>query len=146
MCSVVSLVLPRSSVVCIKVPKNPQNHVRNAGEMPRIYSEDVIFRVALAAVFLVMHFPCEKIGGNPVSTFIFKGRPVLFHVFLMLLTFACSVASMAMSCREIRHPKLAGCFRWLALCSTAAAAGVLTLSLLLPSSPINLDIHIKMSI
>nr|GMD28613.1 COPII coat assembly protein [Ipomoea batatas] len=146
MCFVVSLLLPRSSVVCIKVAKNPQILVRNAGEMPRIYSEDVIFRVAFAAVFLVLNFPCEKIGGNPVSTFIFKGRPVLFHVFLMLLAFAFSAASLTMSFREIRHPKFAGCFRWLALCSTAAAAGVLMLSLLLPSSPINLDIHIVMKL
>nr|GMD25559.1 COPII coat assembly protein [Ipomoea batatas] len=56
----------------------------------------------------------------------------------MSLTFAFSGAFSAMSFRE-RHPKFAGCCRWLALCSTATAAGVLTLSLLLPSNTFTLS-------
>nr|GMD27359.1 COPII coat assembly protein [Ipomoea batatas] len=103
--------------------------------MPKTtYSEDVIFRVAFAAAFLLLPLPYEKIGGNPVPTVIFKRRPALFHVFLMSLTVAFSGSFVTMSFRE-RNPKFAGRCRWLALCSTATAAGVLTMSLLLPSSP-----------
>nr|GLL34116.1 COPII coat assembly protein [Ipomoea trifida] len=104
--------------------------------MPRACSEDVIFRIAFAAAFLLLPLPYEKIGGNPVPTVIFKGSPALFHVFLMSLAFAFSGAFVTMSFRET-HPRFAGFCRWIALCSTATAAGVLAMSLLLPSSPIS---------
>ncbi|KAK2976383.1 hypothetical protein RJ640_008093 [Escallonia rubra] len=62
--------------------------------------EEAIFGVTFVTIFALLQLPCEKIQGSRVPTVIFKGKPAIFHAFVVSLDFAFTGAVMTMSLRQ----------------------------------------------
>ncbi|KAK3002230.1 hypothetical protein RJ639_021707 [Escallonia herrerae] len=86
--------------------------------------EEVIFGVTFVTIFALLQLPCERTQGSRVPTVIFKGKPAIFHAFVVSLDFAFTGAVMTMSLRQ-GYPHLARHCRLLAIFSVAAVAGIL---------------------
>ncbi|KAK2976382.1 hypothetical protein RJ640_008092 [Escallonia rubra] len=54
--------------------------------------EEVICGVTFVTIFALLQLPCEKIQGSRVPTVIFKGKPTIFHAFVVSLDFAFTAA------------------------------------------------------
>ncbi|KAJ4975002.1 hypothetical protein NE237_008176 [Protea cynaroides] len=86
--------------------------------------EEVVFALCYMTLLTLIQLPFEKIGGYRVPTFLFKGKPSIYHAFFVSLMFAFSCSASCMTGRE-EYTKAVSFCRRLAIISILVSAVIL---------------------